>query len=91
MGGQFPCFFHYIREARERKGQMSKAFQMPFAGQHGHEGTFWGAGCGLGLDLRGGDTVHTYVKFRPSVPLRSGQVTIRTLSHVSILKEEITP
>lgn len=70
---------------------MSKAFQMPFAGQHGHEGTFWGAGCGLGLDLRGGDTVHTYVKFRPSVPLRSGQVTIRTLSHVSILKEEITP
>lgn len=40
-------------------------------GERGPEGTFWGAARGLGLDMRGGDMVYTYVKFHPSAPLRS--------------------
>lgn len=34
---------------------------MPFSeGQHEHDGTFWGSGSSLGLDLRGGDMGYDY-------------------------------
>lgn len=77
VDGGISSLFHYAKQGQEGRYSYERPPKCLLQ-KDGMDmrGIFWGSGSSLGLDRKGGDMVHVYVKLHPFVALRFVQLSI---------------